>query len=105
MPLTRRQFELGIDDEGESWMRQVYELLSSRKELAYSRRELGQHVLDRPGKSDVFDKDATMRAKFERGLEILQVLGAIEKRELGDTDYYAFYEGIDTISWQRKARV
>ena len=40
MPLTKRQFELGVDKEGEGIMRRVYELLSESKELAYSQDEI-----------------------------------------------------------------
>ena len=40
MPLTRRQFELGIYDETESLIRLIYRLLSENKHLAYSEEEL-----------------------------------------------------------------
>ena len=40
MPLTKRQFELGVYDETESLKYLVYELLSRNKHLAYSEGEL-----------------------------------------------------------------
>jgi len=40
MPLSRRQFELGVDFEAEDWMRQADQLLSEHPELAYSSGEL-----------------------------------------------------------------
>ena len=46
MPLTKRQFELGVDEEGENLMRQVYDLLAIHPELAYSLQELEEAFLD-----------------------------------------------------------
>jgi hypothetical protein len=36
MPLSKRQFELGVDEEGENLMIQVYDLLAANPDLAYS---------------------------------------------------------------------
>ena len=83
----------------------MYELLANNKEMALSEEELVQHVLDASGKFDVFNMDATKRAKIKRVLAILVWIGAAENRELADTEYYAFYEEIDTTSWKPKARV
>ena len=45
MPITKRQFELGIDDQGEDFMRQMYEILAADRGSAYSRDELRTAVL------------------------------------------------------------
>ncbi|MFQ6027096.1 MAG: hypothetical protein ACE5Q6_06355 [Dehalococcoidia bacterium] len=90
--MTKRQFELRIDAEIESWMRQVYELLVAHQDLAYSTEELLHEVLgDSPG---------IHREKFGRALETLTKLGAIEKRQVHDTEYYAFDSQVNTQSWE-----
>ncbi len=93
MPLTKRQFELGIDEEMEIWMRQVYELLADNNELAYSHDELGQQVL-----GDARDMEAG--EKLERILDVLVRIRAVERREVAGNYYYAFDEKINTSSWE-----
>ncbi len=93
IPLSERQFELGIDQEMENWMRQVYELLAEHRELAYSQGELQQAVLDKP-------TPVTKLQKFGRALDVLAEVRAVEKRWVGDTDYYAFLQELDTNTWE-----
>lgn len=92
MPLTRRQFELGIDEESENWMRQVYELLASHRDLAYSSEELYLAVLDK-------STDVAHREKFDHALYILAEVGGVDVRVVDDTRYFAFLEELDTMSW------
>ena len=94
MPLTKRQFELGVDEEVENYMREIYTLLDHHKELAYSYPELLQNDAGRP-------PDET---KFERALEVLIEIGAVDKRDVTDTDYYAFARTVNTNSWKFKGR-
>ena len=93
MPLSLRQFDLGINEEIESWMRQVYGLLLSHRDLAYSSRELRHAIL---GDSAGVDSSGG----FVRALEVLAEIRAIEKRWINDEDYYAFYQEFDTESWE-----
>jgi len=93
MPLTRRQFELGIDEESEKWMRQVYELLENHRHLAYSSEELRQTVLGD-------HQDVVKEEKFGRVLDVLAEISAVDKRWLDDTDYYAHLQEFDTGTWK-----
>jgi hypothetical protein len=95
MPLTKRQFELGIDQEIETWMRHIYDFLSGHRDLAYSYRELLQVI---PGGSEE-------ETKISRALDVLDGMSAVQKRAVGYSDYYAFLQEFDTTSWQRKVRV
>lgn len=93
MPLSLRQFDLGINEEIESWMRQIYALLLSHRDLAYSSKELRHAILD--------DSAGTANTRsFERALEVLAEIRAIEKRWVDDEDYYAFHQEFDTESWE-----
>jgi hypothetical protein len=93
MPLTKRQFELGIDEEGEDWMRQVYRLLAEHRDLAYSSEELLETIFGNSISA------AANSSKFNLSLEILAEIGAVDKREVDRTDYYAFLQEFDTGTW------
>ena len=95
MPLTKRQFELGIDEEAEAWMRQAYQLLEQRCDLAYSAKELGEHILGDAAGS--YNKSG----KLERALDVLAEIGAVDKGDVEGTDYYAFRNKFDTSTWER----
>ena len=98
MPITRRQFELGIDKEVEGWIRQVYGQLEKNKDLAYSHQELLEGLRGGPPEPE----------KFERALYALLALSAVAKSEVDGTDYYAFNRELDFKSWElkpQKARV
>ncbi len=94
MPLTKRQFELGIDSEAEDWMRQAYRLLIEHRDLAYSAHELEQAIL---GIEESFDKVN----KLNRALDVLAEIGAVDKGEVEGTEYYAFRVEFDTSTWER----
>lgn len=95
MPLTRRQFELGIDEESEQWMRQVYRSLADHRDLAYSAAELYQEVV---GEST----DLTKETKFDHALFILGEIGGVDVRVLDGIHYFAFLEELDTVGWVKK---
>jgi len=95
MPLTKRQFQLRIDEEMENWMRLVYHLLAGHRELAYSYDELQSTVLHRPASPPV-------ESKFKRAVDTLVGIGALDKRDVNGTDYYAFLTTFDTQSWEMK---
>lgn len=93
MPITKQQFDLGIDAQIERWMEAAYDFLHAHKALAYSLPELAQEA-EKP----------TMISyeKFQVALDRLMARGAIEARTVADTTYYAFANEIDKDSWQRK---
>ncbi|PKB64015.1 MAG: hypothetical protein BZY80_04330 [SAR202 cluster bacterium Io17-Chloro-G2] len=96
MPLTKRQFDLGIDEEGENLMRQIYMLLSEHVDLAYSQAELQQSIL---GDYIPIIAQALEAPKFKRAVEVLVGIGAVDKRDVAGTDYYAFLQEFDTGTW------
>jgi len=95
MPLSKRQFELGVDEEAEAWMRQIYDLLAGQPESAYSSEELSQLVL---GDS----QDRTNVEKLGSALSALVDVQAVEKGNVRGEQYYAFRQEVDTTSWKRK---
>lgn len=106
MPLTKRQFELRVDKEGESWMRQIYDLLAEHRELAYSAQELRETLLGpissatgtAPGFTSYSDAVNAQR-KVNRALDVLVGIGAADQREVDGMDYYAFLQEFDTNTW------
>ena len=93
MPITKRQFELRIDDDIENRMRQIYELLINNRDLAYSVEELHKAFLGET-------YHVQQRKKLERALEVLGEIGAAEVRIVDDTEYFAFRQEFDTSSWE-----
>jgi hypothetical protein len=94
MPLSKRQFELGIDDEGEEWMRQAYQLLADQRDLAYSTEELEGSVFGD-------EVSSSQSRKFALILDILAEIGAIDKGVVDKVVYYVFVFEFDTNTWER----
>ena len=92
MPLTKRQFELGIDEESETLMREIYDLLAANPDLAYSFKELQSAVLGRP-------TPVSRIGKFKRAADALVGIGAADLRKVARTNYYAFLQEFDTGTW------
>lgn len=92
MPITKRQFQLGIDDDIDSLMRQVYELLVRRAESAFSTGELTDALL---GQSPSHGQRQALYA----ALETLSRIKAIEKRTVSREDYYAFSNKFEVGTW------
>ena len=97
MPLTKRQFELGIDDDIQCRMGQIYHLLCGSRELAYSSDELHQIILGA-------GPEETGREQFDLALDVLVRISAVEKRWVGEVDYYALLQEFDTTTWERDYR-
>ena len=95
MPLSKRQFELGIDEEGEEWMRQAYRLLAEHRDLAYSTNELHEAILGTPVYPDA------KSLKFASVLDVLAEIGAVDKGEVDRTDYYIIGYEFNTDTWER----
>lgn len=103
MPIERRHFGLGMDEEGEVWMREIYDLLAEHQDLAYSYDELLHLVRLRRSTEGIAVRDREAdKAKFERALDELVWIGAAETRKIDDTAYYAFLQEFDTTSWERR---
>ena len=98
MPITKRQFELGIDEDIQEWMRKIYDLLKADREIAFSYEELRHDFL---GNSYSYSEGT----KLGRALEVLVEISALDKRRVTDTDYYAFHWEFDTDSWILKLDV
>lgn len=111
MPITRRQFELGIDSKIEEWMKKIHSFLSERKDEAFTEKELRQHfsptLLERlsdPQKRlvqsqrerkievDAFGFLPDEREAFELALEKLEEQRAVEERKIRDIYYYSYRE-------------
>ena len=96
MPLTKRQFELGVDAEAEEWMRQVYALLERQQESAFSVEELQQTLL---GDS----RDIAREEKFGAALRALVEVQAVKQGFVKDQQYYAHGQEVDTTTWKPKS--
>ena len=106
MPLTKRQFELGITDEVENWMRAVYNLLGGHKELAYSQQEIIDSLLgEEPISGDSYLEYSRGSRNIEHSLGVLAGIGAVERRKVGYQEYYVFQQELDTDSWNRKSSI
>ena len=93
MPLSIRQFDLGINEDIESLMREVYWMLIRNPELAYSSMELRQAIL---GDS----VEVANSESFGRALEVLAELRAVERRWVNNEAFYAFNREFDTEFWE-----
>ena len=94
MPLTKRQFDLGVDEEGESLMRRVYDLLAAHPELAYSLEEFEEAFLGQ------VNLPGPKLGKFRRAVEVLVEIGAVDQREVAGVGYYAILQEFDTNTWK-----
>ena len=101
MPLTKRQFELGVGEETEILMRTIYSILAKDREHAYGREELFQKVSSDP----VTDFTEQRKEKIGRALDVLVRIGAVELREVVGTSYYTFYQEADQSTWELKIAV
>ena len=94
MPITKRQFQLGIGEDIQRQMREIYTLLGNERESAYSSEELQGTFL-----GDTHASDA--RVNLDRALDVLDKIGAVDKRLVAEIPYYAFHQKFDTDSWER----
>lgn len=93
MPLTKRQFELGVDQEIEEYMRQIYHRLVADRDVAYNHAELLRAVVSRPP-SDL------LLVKFNQAIEVLVRIGAAEARVVAGETYYAFQREVNENTWK-----
>ncbi len=94
MPLTRRQFDLGINDEIEALMRAIYQRLESQKDAAFGELELADDFGRTP--DDEY---------LSIAIKVLQRVYAIEKRVIENQAYYAVLREVETETWTPKVPV
>jgi hypothetical protein len=87
------------DEEVQNWMRRIYNLLTGDIGLAYSYQELLQALLGGPTQIESSEY-LFRRTKFERALDVLVEIGALDQGRVGDKDYYTFLQEFDTNSWR-----
>lgn len=82
MPISRKQFELGINDAIEQRMHDIQSLLAEQKNAAFSEPDLRKHF----GVGD----SGRAAAHIHHALQKLTDFGAIETRYIGHEAYYAY---------------
>ena len=96
MPVTKRQYELGITAECEQAMRLAYQFLADRPEYAFSMAEIKEGLIQNSTPDDI-------TGQLERAMAVLIGLLAVGQRKLGHgpdaTDYYAILQEFDTGTW------
>ncbi len=95
MPITKREFKLGIDSEIRQFMERIYDFLESHPELAFAETELHKEF----GIKGAFIPGST---KFEKAIEVLVELEAAQQREISGKIYYAFFKKYDKNTWEWK---
>ena len=93
MPITGKQFDLGIDSAIEEWMRKIYAFLHDHKEQAFTRDELAEQL---DGFSERY-KELRLRgvvypykfdSAFELAVEKLLETGAVDTRLIRGENYH-----------------
>lgn len=87
MPITGKQFELGIDSEIEGWMKKIHGFLSSHPELAYTLEELAREV-DGLSFYPIPLSSPTPTRSFSISLDKLIEIAAVEVRIVKEQRYY-----------------
>ena len=93
MPITRRQFDLGVDDAIEERMRDVCSFLGNHRSEAYRFREMEQ-ALAIIGPGD--------RRTLKASLLTLERVGAIQQRKVRPGSYSAFWHEVDAETWEAR---
>ena len=91
MGITRRQFDLGINEAVDELMRSTYQILGRHQDEAFSESEI-RHSLG----AEVRQRD------LELALGTLIKVHAVEKRLVHNTPYYAYGREMDEETWELK---
>ena len=94
MPITKLQFEMGIDGGIESLMVALYDFLIEHTETAYAEEELYQQF----GVSDPGTYIDT--SHLDIALQKVVETGAVEARSVANSTCYAFHQEIDKATWK-----
>lgn len=87
MPITKRQFELEIDQKTEEWMKSIHAFLAQHKDEAFTEHEIRQQFRPAVGVFAILPEE---EADFHLGLEKLVGLGAVGKAIIRGSAYYAY---------------
>lgn len=82
MPITGKQFELGIDSAIEKWMKKIHSFLIGHRDQAFTKKEIWEQC--RSSKYPFLDKEDD----FEVALEELLETGAVDTRLVRGEGYY-----------------
>jgi hypothetical protein len=89
MPITRRQFELGIDAKTEEWMDRIRTFLAEHRDEAFTDDELWKAIYAKPTWT------ASEREAFDEALYTFVYEAAEEsvgRKKIRDIYYYAYEE-------------
>ncbi len=87
MPITRKQFELGVDATITQMMRVIYDFLRRNSEVAFSTEELDRELFG--GKYSQAVGPTVLSAALFKLVET----GVVEERRVRGASYYAYVVG------------
>jgi len=85
MPISRKQFERGMDPAVEEIMGKINHFLTQHKDEAYADLELAEAITSGSGEKVELEV-------FKQALVRLMELAMAEKKVIGDTEYYSCKE-------------
>ena len=97
MPITGKQFELGIDSAVEGWMRKIHSFLDDHRDEAFTKYELAEQVnaftrrykeAGKELKEQLAKLLAEFNSDFELALDRLLETGAVDTRLIRGETYY-----------------
>ncbi len=88
MPITRKQFEWGVDTEIEDWMNKILAFLAEHENEAFTRDELWKLIYKQTS------WQMTVREAFNEALDKLVFIKDVERRIIRDVEYYIHTEAI-----------
>ena len=89
MPITRKQFEWGVDAKVEEWMEKIRAFLTEHKDEAFTLEEVKSEWKPRYDSRTWFISEEKV---LEEALNKLVEQGMAEERTIRDTNYYAHKE-------------
>ena len=98
MPISRRQFDLGIDKETDDWITKIHQFLSEHKDEAYSEDEIRVKLNLKSSKYRyTFSSEniGDSKTHFKIAIDTLVESGAIGKKEIQGINYYIYIKPID----------
>lgn len=106
MPITRRQFELGIDDLIATWMTKVHAFLSRNRDQAFTEKEIAEALKDdikaaqpelRRARGWPPDRNIELEPPIRTALAKLEEIFAADARKVHEDIYYAYLRDLPDI--------
>ena len=91
MPITRRQFEWGVDAEIEEWMEKIRAFLAEHKDEAFTMDELWKAIYAKSS------WPTSVREAFVEALDKLVIIETAETRIIRDIKYYLYFKKEEDI--------